>query len=929
MTALLDTVSFLNPMALLALLALPLIWWLLRATPPRPESVQFPPLRLLLELTSRQETPDRTPWWLLLLRLALAALAIIAVATPLVAPEGRNGAGRPPLLIVVDNGWAAAQHWEERRTKLQEIITGAQVFNRPVTLATTAAAAHPPVLTADSAQDAHTKADELEPLALPTDRDATLAALRAQPQASREIIWLSDGLDSGTAIRFAEGLLALPGTSGLTIAMPATKDLPIAVSAATLESGQVRITAVRSAMATAETASARLAAANGRGLADAALPFFANADHAEAVIDIPVELRNAISSARITGQDHAGAVYLFDDRLRRKAVALQSGESLETAQPLLSPLHYLSRAMEPYAEISTPVNGAELSARLQAGLSMLVLSDIGVVPRETNEMISAWVEKGGLLLRFAGPRLAHGGDDLLPVTLRSGDRSFGSALSWEQPQTLQSFPEKSPFAGLVPDPAITVSRQVLAEPDPSLPEKVWASLADGTPLVTAARRGKGQLVLVHTTASPDWSNLASSGLFVEMLRRLLDLAPGAGNPSAAAADAAASAFIPHRLLDGHGEFTTPGPDSRPLTVEAIDAAKASPATPPGRYLRGTLERTINVAPAAADLRPVSGLPSAATIISYAPVPRMALAPALFMIVLGLFLADMLAVLWLGGGLRRIRKPVAAGTVIASLFMPMCFMPVPDAHAASGDDIAMQATLQTHLGFVTTGDAEVDRVSEEGLKGLNLILSDRTSAELGEPMAIDIERDDLVFFPLLYWPVLSDARTPSEEALARISEYMKNGGTIFFDLRDDGTSPQSLGGGQSPASEALARILEKVDIPPLEEVPESHVLTRSFYLLKEFPGRYAGGKLWVEQMDAAAGTSGNGDGVSAIIIGSNDYAGAWAITESGDPLYTVFPGVDRQREMAFRTGVNIVMYALTGNYKADQVHIPALLERLGQ
>ena len=133
---------------------------------------------------------------------------------------------------------------------------------------------------------------------------------------------------------------------------------------------------------------------------------------------------------------------------------------------------------------------------------------------------------------------------------------------------------------------------------------------------------------------------------------------------------------------------------------------------------------------------------------------------------------------------------------------------------------------------------------------------------------------------------------------------------------------------SSTGDALKRVLAKLDIPPLEPVPDSHVLTRTFYLLKTFPGRYEGSPLWVESQDANA-ASNNSDGVSGIIIGSNDYAAAWAMNDQGEPLNAMIPGSDRQREMAFRVGVNIVMYALTGNYKTDQVHIPALLERLGQ
>jgi Domain of unknown function (DUF4159) len=254
------------------------------------------------------------------------------------------------------------------------------------------------------------------------------------------------------------------------------------------------------------------------------------------------------------------------------------------------------------------------------------------------------------------------------------------------------------------------------------------------------------------------------------------------------------------------------------------------------------------------------------------------------------------------------------------------MPNEHAMAQAADDFAQKATQETRLAYIRTGDDTVDSISEEGLKGLGLILGDRTSVNPGSPIGVNIESDEIVFFPLVYWPVLDTATVPTPATLAKMDAYMKNGGTIFFDLRDDASGLESLTGAAG-ATDALRRILAKLDIPPLEPVPEAHVLTKSFYLLRDFPGRYARGQLWVERSDASS--SNNVDGVSSIIIGSNDYAAAWALDDNSNPLYAVIPGNDRQREMAFRTGINIVMYALTGNYKADQVHIPALLERLGQ
>ena len=197
------------------------------------------------------------------------------------------------------------------------------------------------------------------------------------------------------------------------------------------------------------------------------------------------------------------------------------------------------------------------------------------------------------------------------------------------------------------------------------------------------------------------------------------------------------------------------------------------------------------------------------------------------------------------------------------------------------------------------------------------------------MGVDIDKDELSFFPILYWPVREDAEALSDATLAKVDAFMKQGGLIVFDTRDHETGFAGTGA----QAKALTRLIGQLDIPPLEPVPESHVLTKSFYLMHSFPGRWDGGSLWVEAepQDEAERSerSRRTDGVSSIVITSNDFAGAWALDDANRPIYPTVPGGEVQREMAFRAGVNIVMYALTGNYKADQVHVPALLERLGQ
>ena len=192
------------------------------------------------------------------------------------------------------------------------------------------------------------------------------------------------------------------------------------------------------------------------------------------------------------------------------------------------------------------------------------------------------------------------------------------------------------------------------------------------------------------------------------------------------------------------------------------------------------------------------------------------------------------------------------------------------------------------------------------------------------VGIDPAEDELAFFPLIYWPMTETQGPLSAAATDRINRYLRQGGVILFDTRDQQQSGSASLLGPTPGIRQLRDVTASLDLPALTPVPPEHVLTRAFYLMQDFPGRLAGGRVWVEDADARVN-----DGVSSVIVGSNDWAAAWAVDQTGRPLRPVVPGGERQREMAYRFGVNVVMYALTGNYKADQVHVPAILERLGQ
>ncbi|HKH03300.1 MAG TPA: DUF4159 domain-containing protein, partial [Bradyrhizobium sp.] len=905
---------------------------------PRPRRIEFPPTRLLFDIAPREETPSRTPWWLTALRLLAAALVILAAAGPVWNPPTGLAAGtRVPLVILLDDGWSAASSWDTRVKAADELIAKADNDRRGVALIALSEPARD--ITMMPGGTARVALRQLAPKPYSIERVETLPAIDRFLKATGdcEIAWLSDGVDTGRGQEFLEGLSKTIADRALTIFEGGTP-APLALAAAENAAAKMTVKVLRPDGGAAAGV-VRALDQKGSPIGEARYAFAPQLRETEAAFDLPVELRNDIARLEIAAERSAGAVQLLDKRWRRRAIGIVSGSTSDTAQPLLASTFYLTRALAPFADVRLGDRGAAqqvITQFLDQKLPMIVLADVGTLSPEVRERLAAWIGQGGVLVRFAGPRLAQADDDLVPVKLRHGGRSLGGSLTWEKPQHFASFTAEGPFAGLAVPKDVTVSRQVLAEPDAALATKSWASLEDGTPLVTGEHRGKGIVSLFHVSADMRWSDLPMSGTFVEMLRRIVDMSGYTSNAGAGiASEAKAELVAPLHTLDGFGAFGPPPSTAKPLPADFRD--RATPDHPPGLYGPADGPLAVNALAAADRIAPLDTSALRAHRASYTNAEPRELRGILLSTSLGLFLVDAIIVALLGVGFAALlRRRRAATAALAATLITAALLGTPSPARAQDDDFAMKATSQTRLAYVVTGNADVDSIVRAGMAGLTLFLAQRTALEAGDPVGVDPARDELAFFPLIYWPVVPGAPKPPQDAINRIDAYMKQGGTVLFDTRDAIEAPPGDGGAsQTPGMLTLRTILSSLDVPELEPVPREHVLTKTFYLLRDFPGRFISGQTWVEALprgedeDEASRPARGGDGVSPIIITSNDLAGAWALRTDGQPMLPLIPGEPRQREFAFRSGVNVVMYTLTGNYKADQVHAPALIERLGQ
>ena len=901
--------AFASPLLLLGLIALPILWFLLRAVPPAPIRRRFPGIVLLLGLRDDESQTATTPWWLLLLRMVALAAVIVGFAGPVLNPRAA-GTGAGPLLVLMDASWASARDWDARTARVEALLRDAARDGRTAAVLPLTE----PLPDEIPWQGAGAWVERLPAIA-PRPWAPDYAGLADLDVGGAEVVWVSDGLDR-------------PGRDALPARVIESARPIRALTPATFADGAIRLGALRLGDAAARDVALRAIGPGPSGapaeLGAATAAFAEGAARAEVEVDLPPELRNRVTRFEVAGERSAGAVTLADDALARREVALLT-RAEEERDDLLDPLYYLRRALAPSADL---IEG-DLATLLPANPDVLVLADVATLAPGEAARVTDWVRDGGLLLRFAGPRLAasevarDAEDPLLPVRLRAGGRTVGGALSWGEPKALRPFDPDGPFAGLSVPGDVAVTSQVVAQPDPSLSERVLAALEDGTPLVTRKPLGEGQVVLFHVTATGEWSSLPISGLFVEMLERLA-VSTRPARPDDAELEG--TTWTPRVVLDGFGQARDAG-DRPGVPGEALADGAVGPDLPPGLYEGPARTLAVNVLGPDAALAPAAW-PPGTPVEGLSTDAETDLMPWLLAAALILLAADAVASLWLGGRLRRGPVATAAAAALAATLLAVA----PGALRAQEAAAAAPVPSAVALAYVRTGDPRVDEVSEAGLRGLSMILTQRTSVEPEAPRAVDLERDELAVLPMLYWPVTPDQPLPSTEAYDRLNRYLRGGGLIVFDTRD-----ADLGGygGGSPAARRLRDLAAPLDVPPLEPLPADHVLTRAFYLLQDFPGRHASRDVWVEAAPAAEAVEGMpfrnlNDGVTPVLIGGNDWAAAWAVDARGNPLLPVGAGYagEQQREIAYRFGVNLVMHVLSGNYKSDQVHVPALLDRLG-
>lgn len=921
--------TFLNPLLLLALAALPLIWFILRVTPPGPKRLVLPTAQFLFGLEKEDQTPARTPWWLILLRLLIFTLLVIGLARPVLNPKPLLE-NTQSLLIILDNGWSSSASWSSQKNAALEVLSKARAHNSAVQIVMTAPEPgkkqiYISEMLGHNQAEAILSGAQIRPWA--SDYTQVLKQMRQFGQDAPSFIYFfSDGLGK----KGVEPLLSfLSDLGAVTVYLPEPEQTARVIRPATdsdkgSATNRSSFSIISAALPDKWTHKNVLNLYNKEGeLIKHIERNFSDTSTSitKAGISLPSEILNKTSHLKLGRTPGAGGTYYLAQKYHIRNVGIVSTRQGEDTTPYVEAQYYLKRALDP----SVNVVMAPLSQLLNAGVSSIIVPDIASMPSETQQELNKWVEKGGWLIYFAGPNIAKTTPVLSPVDLREGGRALEGIMTWEEPLKIGGFAKSSPFYDIEVPEDVEIKQMVLAQPSPDLEDKIWAYLKDGTPLMTSHSVKKGQVVLIHTSASPKWSNLPMSGMYVKILERMAKLAGTSYRPE----QAGNGFYRPKMIVNGQGVLKPAPTYVKGIPAKDFDTTIPNSYTPPGLYERSGFVKALNIGDRITSLGLMESFPAGVKSRLYERTTETHLMAIILFIAFILMLLDWGIRIVMGSRFEIKNYFSGRGSQIKATIALTLSLSFLCAFQAKAQDVQKQIEYagQTYLAYIQTPSERVNRKARIGLENLAEILKRRTSVEPAGVAGINLKRDEIVFFPLIYWPVTPNAPVLGPAEAKKVQKYMDNGGMILFDTMDQYKKLQALEGVvDTENAESLKKILQPINVPPLTRIPENHVLTKSFYLLDGFSGEYSGGQLWVEKASADPETRTGLDGVTRILIGSNDWGAAWASGQY-DQAATSFD--ERRQEMSYRFGVNLVMYALTGNYKSDQVHVPFILERLGQ
>ncbi len=901
MIELFTNLGFMYPNALWALSVIPIVYLVVKSLPPKPKTFDFSTFYLIQRINNNLTEKKSCPLWLLLLRLLLIIFIIIYFAKPFLNNSKINKK-IDNYVVYADMEWSTAANWEKYKSTLMDIMLEAEKLNRNFYLIDSVNNESNKGKKFLSSNHLSNYLRDISPNPWQNDRLNIIKKLdKIEYNQNSRYFYVFSKYDNYTNENLKSDIVTYLGKKYPSLELIYLVNEVTILEKPIIIGESIELKVKRLGDLSQDNFIIRITSSNNQIIHEKSYQFEKNKYIRLVKEFFPISVINDFKKVELINQNHAGAVFYFDDLNKKQIIGVLSEDKNYEENPLLSPIYYIIKALGNNNKILI----GNLDKLINANADILIFPDTGIVDSKNLMFLKKWVSNGGLLVRFCGSKFVNSDSMLLSSKIeKKRIRYLGGNLSWNNEIGIKEFPSNSIFNGLkIPD-NIIIKKQLLFESQSNQEFDILATLKDDTPLVSLKNLGKGKIVFFHFTANNDWSNIPLTSLFVDMLSRATLLNQMKENETLKELDIETE-------IDGFGNIVKARREVKLRDSLAIKNLFPSKEVLPGIYANDELNVALNLAGKirVSNLEKTNTSDSLETNKFFNSISD--LSKILLILILILSILDILASIFIRNNINITKKIRLKKSILNFLIFLLIFSKI-DSIGAS--DFAND----TYLAYVKNVDKEINNVSYQGLKTLSEVLDRRTSISPKGVVEVDLENDNFFFFPFIYWPINENFINLNNKTKNKIKYYLNSGGIIFFDIFGISKNQSSF---DSFLKKTLI-YLKGITTNELLQINKNHTLYKSFYLLNNFPGRWDRKVLLVDNNSMKIN-----DGVSNIILGFNDWASAWAIDENNYPLFPVVPGGEKQREVAYRVGINITMYALTGNYKNDQVHSKSILERL--
>ena len=892
-----QNINFINPSALLGFILVPVLFIILKSFPPKPSRITFSSLFIIKKIKIDNSKILKYPIWLLLFRILILALVIAFFSEPYFKNKSFTNNQYKNYIIFLDSGWSASSKWGSYKNVILDIASEAEKNKSKLYLINTSRFERDDLKFFYKKENLAIYLNKLkpEPLQIKRINKNDLLFLKNKYSNLNTFALFSkfDSKDIEEQNKYLSSIKKI---------FPDVKIISPQNSITIIDKVDVKNEAIFIKLKrfgdlnTTKKIKINILGNNNEIFYNKIYKIPAGRNFIEIKEDLPIDLINRTHKIKLINESHAASVFYFDDANKQKRIAIVSDNSESNKNPLLSPNYYIKKALLDYKLIF-----GTLEEILTKNPNLIICSEDVKINDEYTEKINSWIEKGGILIRFSGPKSKKTNLFLSDKNIQKSIRTIGGDLSLSKKVSIKDFSKTNIFYGINTKNKIKFKKQLILYETENI--KTLIFLNDNTPLISAKDKKKGKIILFHVTANNDWSDLPFSSLFKDILNRILLFSE---TPSFEIS----SPLKISKKIDQNGNLSSPDKIVYYNPLSDLKENYPNKKIPPGIYENNTISYAINLS-GRLNLEPFyNNIDKQYQITNSYKNDSVELKKYILNLIVLFFLLDVFISILIKNNLNPFQIKYISKYFTLVIFISMLL----EKNVASNE-----LTNNIYFAYVSSKNLEVDEIVFKGLSALKAKVSERTAVEISGVRKINLKQDDIFYYPLIYWPFAEPMEKLDKKTKIKLKNYFDNGGVIFFDFFSNNrkiisTSSQEL--------TDIRSFLSFLDINELKQLSKNHTLTKSFYLLKNFPGRWNNKILLLDNKDLEIK-----DGVSSVILGFNSWASAWALDKNNYPLFPLAPSGEKQRELAYRFGINVLIYSLTGNYKSDQVHSKSILKRL--